>query len=211
VQPKGPATPTAADKFPFPAENPGTPPSSAEQTPAPAGADKFQFPGEPQEKPAAPDAPQTAKPASAFPFPGEPDTPASSSSSSSSSSGDGTDTPAADPNAPKLKDAGSSGSTRFQRRKMAVPEDPDKRELDDLDVSHYYITTGNFTGAYLRAQDAVKLYPDDEQAHFALAVAAEKMKKRDEAVAEYTKYLGMAPDGEKAKQAKLALESLKAK
>jgi Flp pilus assembly protein TadD len=94
---------------------------------------------------------------------------------------------------------------------MAVPEDPDKRELDDLDVSHYYMTTGNFIGAYMRAQDAVKLYPDDEQAHFALAVAAEKIKKLAEAVAEYTKYLALAPDGEKSKQARLALASLQPK
>jgi len=210
VQPKAPATPTAADKFPFPGENPGTPDAPAGQTAAPAaaGADKFPFQGE---TPAAPDAPQTGKPAKAFPFPGEPDAPASSSSSSSSSSSDGASDAAPDPNAPRLKDAGSTGSTRFQRRKMAVPEDADKRELDDLDVSHYYITTGNFTGAYMRAQDAVKLYPDDEQAHFALAVAAEKMKKLDEAVAEYTKYLALAPDGEKSKQARRTLESLQAK
>jgi Tfp pilus assembly protein PilF len=110
-----------------------------------------------------------------------------------------------------LKDAGSTGSTRFERRKLAVPEDKDQRELEDLDVSHFYLTTGDFLGAYMRAQDAVKLYPDDENAHLALALAAEKMKKKDEAVAEYKAYLKLAPDGDKAKQAKRALEDLGAK
>jgi hypothetical protein len=37
------------------------------------------------------------------------------------------------------------------------------------------------------------------------------MKKKDEAVAEYKAYLKLAPDGDKAKQAKRALEDLGAK
>jgi len=94
---------------------------------------------------------------------------------------------------------------------MAVPEDLDHRELEDLDVAHYYMTTGNFVAAYSRAQDAVKLYPDDENAHFALALAADKLKKNAEAAAEYKAYLKLAPDGDKAKQARKALEVLPAK
>ena len=90
-------------------------------------------------------------------------------------------------------------------------EDLDHRELEDLDVSHYYITTGNFVAAYSRAEDALKLYPDDENAHFAVAVAAEKLKKHDEAVAEYQAYLKLAPDGEKAKQVARALQLLSKK
>ena len=117
---------------------------------------------------------------------------------------DDPDTPAR----PNLKDEGSTGSTRFQRKHLAKVEDTDHRELEDLDVSHYYMTTGNFTAAYLRAKDAVRLYPDDENAYMALAVSAEKLKKNDEAVASYKTYLKLAPDGEKAKQAEKALEVL---
>ncbi len=110
--------------------------------------------------------------------------------------------------APPLKDEGSTGSTRFQRKHLAKVEDTDQRELKDIEVSHFYLTTGNFPAAYTRAQDAVKLYPDDENAHLALAEAADKLKKRDEAAEEYKVYLKLAPDGDKAKQAERALAAL---
>jgi Tfp pilus assembly protein PilF len=77
-------------------------------------------------------------------------------------------------------------------------------------VSHYYVTTGNFLGAYMRAQDAVKTIPDDPLAHFALAEAAANLKKKDQAVAEYQIYLKLDPDGEKAKAARRALQDLNA-
>jgi len=83
--------------------------------------------------------------------------------------------------------------------------------LDDIDVSHFYLQTGDYVGAYMRAQDAVKLYPDDENAHYALAVSAEKMKKIPEAIAAYKTYLQLAPDGDKAKQVKTALAELQPK
>ncbi len=200
-----PKTNTAADKFPFPGDAPGAP------APATPAAKQFPFPGEPGD--AAPKTPAaTPDAAKKFPFPGEPDEGSSSSSSSSSSSD--TDAPAdssaADPVKPGLKDKGSTGSTRFERRKIVAPEDTDHRELEDLEVSHYYMTTGNFVAAYARAQDALRLYPDDENAHYALAVSAEKLKKYPEAAAEYRAYLKMAPDGEKVKQAQKALEMLPA-
>jgi hypothetical protein len=214
-----PGPPAAAEKFPFPGEqpatttptntaqpgtvSPATSPAPADSSAKPTPAQQFPFPGEapaaPASVPAKPAAPSSA--ASKFPFPGEA---ADSSSNSSSSSSDSPDNPA-------LKDAGSSGSTRFERRKLAVPEDNNKRELEDLDVSHFYITTGDYLGAYMRAQDAVKLYPDDESAHIALAIAADKLKKKDEAIAAYKKYLAMAPDGEKAKEAHRALATLSGK
>ncbi len=70
------------------------------------------------------------------------------------------------------------------------------------------MTTGDFNAAYLRAQDAVKLYPDDENAWFALAVSAEKLKKKDEAIAACNKYLQLSPDGDKAKQVKKTLQTI---
>lgn len=200
---KAPNLPAAADKFPFPGQSP--------DTPAPAGSpDAFQNPDT--------QAPVPAKQnpvASQYPFPAEsPDTPGSSSSSSSSSSDQGDAPPADATPEPSgdaktaLKDAGSSGSTRFSRRKIVVPEDLDHRELEDLSVSKYYISTGNYVAAYSRAQDAIKLYPNDENAHIALAVAADKLDKKLEAVAEYHAYLAAAPDGEQAKSARHALEIL---
>jgi Tfp pilus assembly protein PilF len=66
----------------------------------------------------------------------------------------------------------------------------------------------NYQGAYLRAKDAVTIQPDYSATHFALAQIAEKLKKKDEAIAEYQAYLKLDPDGEKAKDAKKALDEL---
>ena len=215
--------PAAASKFPFPGEAPA--PNSSSK---PAPAEQFPFPGEPPATttPAAPTAaPGQSSTADKFPFPGEPPadaTPASgapgqkfpfpddasSSSSSSSSTPTPSDTPS-DADKTPIADKGSYGSTRASRRKkLTVPEDLDGREAEDLDVSHYYATTGNFQGSYLRAQDAVKTIPDDPLAHFALAESAKNLKKTDEAVAEYKLYLKMDPEGEKVKAAKHALADL---
>ncbi len=78
-------------------------------------------------------------------------------------------------------------------------EDLDHREAEDIDVSRYYMSTGNYLAAYLRAKDAVKTIASDPEAHLALAEAAERMKKPDEAVAEYKAYIELDPDGEKVK------------
>jgi hypothetical protein len=236
--PPAPATPPPAETFPFPgepgepaAQTPGqTPAQTQTQTPpaegnpfpgepgdakpvAPASAaDKFPFPGEPDEtKPAAPagQTPSAPTPASGaadkFPFPGEPTSTgeSSSSSSSSSSSGDTDSAPDAD-----AANSGGKPLTRSQRRMLPKVEDLDHRELEDLDISKYYISTGNFKAAYLRAQDAVKTIPDDPDAHYALALAAERMKLNDEAVKEYRNYLAADPDGINAKKAQKALAAL---
>ncbi len=201
--------------------------------PAPAADDKFAFPGEAKDAgtlplPSAPDssseapaAPSPAGPApaapagkpaandSGFPFPGEPpETKSSGSSSSSSSSSPDTPNPG-EPAASPLKDEGSSGSTVVsRRRKLAKVEDPDAREDKDLEVSRFYLASGNFIGAYNRAKDAVRLYPDDAEAHFALAAAAQKLKKNDEAVTEYTAYLKLDPGGDHDKVARHALTEI---
>ncbi len=87
----------------------------------------------------------------------------------------------------------------------------DKREATDLDVSHYYFSTGDFKAAYLRAKDAVSIYADDEAAHLAVAKSAERLGKRDEAVAEYTAFLKLDPDGPKSKMVRKALAQLGSK
>ena len=68
---------------------------------------------------------------------------------------------------------------------------------------------GNLQGAYLRAKDAVTVQPDYSNAHFALAQVAQKLKKKDEAVAEFKTYLKLDPEGEKKKEAQQALDELR--
>ena len=84
----------------------------------------------------------------------------------------------------------------------------DAREMKDLEVSRYYMSTGNFQAAYLRAKDALAIVPDDPLAHFALAESAHRLKKKDEAVAEYKLYLQLEPDGTQARAAKRGLQGL---
>jgi tetratricopeptide (TPR) repeat protein len=180
-----------------------------------------------------------AKTAAQFPFPGEdgkdgasgtPDASAGadgSSSSSSSSSDD--DAAAANPDA-KTTDADAKtagtpdaagltdkGSVSAPGRHLLHRVNPvgtklqtaDEREAEDLSVARFYTETGDLQGAYLRSQDAVKTEPDDPDAHFALAEAALKLNKRDEAIAEYKACLKLDPVDKEAKEARKALERLK--
>jgi hypothetical protein len=205
-------------------------------TPAPASkpstAEKFPFPGEVGSSPnpavpsisgvpPAPDAPgATSSPAAkSFPFPGDAKPDASGSSSSSSSSS-GDNAAPVDPSAgatPGLKDEGSEGKPATPGRHILHRVNPvgtklqtnDEREQEDLDVAHFYVDTGDLKGAYLRSQDAVKLAPDDADAHFALAEIARKLNKRDEAIVEYNACLKSDPTEKQAKEARKALARLK--
>lgn len=85
---------------------------------------------------------------------------------------------------------------------------PDEREAEDLSVAKFYTDAGDFQGAYLRSQDAVKTAPDDPDAHFALAEAAQRLQKRDEAIAEYKACLKLDPTDKETKAARKALERL---
>ncbi len=86
---------------------------------------------------------------------------------------------------------------------------PDERVTEDLDVAKFYTDRGNFQAAYLRAKDATKTLPDDAESHFALAQAAQKLQKKDEAATEYALYLKLDPVGDKRGVAQRALAQLK--
>lgn len=123
--------------------------------------------------------------------------PGESSSSSSSSSSDRSDAPDA-----------ARPSTRRKLPKVEKLQTPDERVDEDLNVAKFYLNRENFKAAYLRSKDAVQTEPDYAEAHFSLAQAAQKMKKRDEAKAEFNLYLKLAPDGDNVKAARKALEEL---
>ena len=157
---------------------------------------------------------------------GASDSSSSSSSSSSSNSGNdaATDDPdakttdpdakaAGSPDAAGLTDKGSEGTTGRHLLHRVNPvgtklQTPEEREAEDLSVAKFYTDTGDLQGAYLRSQDAVKTAPDDPDAHFALAAAAQRMNKRDEAIAEYKACLKLDPADKEAKEARKALERL---
>jgi hypothetical protein len=204
------------------------PPSAPNAAAKPSAAEQFPFPGEA----AAPEAPKpgagkagVGKVADQFPYPGEtsasPDavpegnTPryvpdgASSGDSSSSSSGN----PAAADDLDKARDKAAADdaakpSGRRPLHKVSALS-PDERVTEDLDVAKFYSGRGNFQAAYLRSKDATKIMPEDAESHFALAQAAEKLQKKDEAAAEYALYLKLDPAGDKTAAAKRALALLK--
>lgn len=195
-----------ANAFPYPGEPdtsavvPAAPKTLAPDAPSPVGGNKSPYPGEEKN---APSAPGVGK----FPYPGQ--VPGESSSSSSSSGGDA---PLPE-DKPPLKDEGTSGSTKSSRRRLRPPAQKvlsdAEREDEDLTVARFYMSRGNYQGAYLRARDAVKVQPDDPDGHWTLAEVADKMGKKDEAVAEYQAYLKLDPAGDHEKAAARALAKLK--
>ena len=184
-------------------------------------------PEAPQASPASGGVPAEKK----FPFPGESGGAANtnpgvapssnSSSSSSSSSADGEPNPADAATAPdaggapELKDTGSNGQqTRHILHRVNPPgtklQSTDEREAEDLEVARSYMDRENFTAAYMRGLDAVKLAPDDPVAHFVVAEAALKLNKRDEAIQHYQECLKLDPIDKQAKAARKALDKLQA-
>jgi hypothetical protein len=178
-------------------------------------AQQFPFPGEPAKPANPPDSPTPATTpsdaAAQHPFPTQPPPKLpgdDSSSSSSSSSGD--DPSAATPGDTPTPGGDPPEGTSVHRKlpKVKRVQTDDERVDEDLRVSKFYLNDENYQGAYLRAKDAVQVQPDYSATHFALAEIAQKMKKKDEAIAEYQTYLKLDPDGEKAKAAKKALAEL---
>ncbi len=208
-RPASSAPQSAGERFPYPGETPGaeTNKSDLHSTPDP------QSP-----------TPQTPGPAKQFPYPGDPSASGgSSSSSSSSSSSDNTSSssrssdpdPASGGNAADSSNpdeaaaADRHGSTRRKLPKVQRIQSNEDRESEDLSVAKYYRQSGNLQAAYLRSKDAVQMQPDDPEAHFALAEVAQTLKKKEEAVAEYSAYLRLEPEGERVNAANKALAALR--
>jgi len=200
--------PPAAQRFPFPGETPAPPlpgsPSAAPDAPAPSGhhpsaAEEHPFPG------SAPPMPSSDS--------GSSDSSSSSSSSddsSSSSSSNPNDSTALDGATPPLDDKGDNPRAASRRRlpKVEKLQTDEDRADEDLKVAKFYEQKGDLNAAYLRTRDAVKYQPSDPETHLALARIAQKLNKRDEAIAEYNAYLQLDPDGTEINQAHKALAQL---
>ena len=209
------------------------PPAPAAKKPSSA-AEQFPFPGEASKPKNPPDSPSpattppdspspttntTTSPSDAaaqHPFPTQPppklpgdDSSSSSSSSSSSDDPNPAPTPTDDPTAngdPSSPPEGTSVHRKLPKVKRVQTDD--ERVDEDLSVAKFYMHDENYQGAYLRAKDAVNIQPEFSAAHFTLAEILQKMKKKDEAIAEFQTYLKLDPEGEKAKAAKKALAEL---
>jgi Tfp pilus assembly protein PilF len=85
---------------------------------------------------------------------------------------------------------------------------PTQRFNEDLQVAGFYQNDGNYMGAYLRAKDAVSISGDSPDARLALAEAARKLGKLDEAELNYKKCLQLDPVPKTKKAAEGALKAM---
>lgn len=91
---------------------------------------------------------------------------------------------------------------------MEKLQSDEERAAEDLEVAKFYEDSGDLNAAYLRARDAVKVQPSDPEAHYTLGHLAQKLNKREEAIAEFNSYIQLEPDGQKIKQAQKSLAQL---
>jgi len=228
--PDGTSTPPANGQT----QTPGQTPAAGSGNPAKS----FPFPGESAAVPANGQTAPAGQPgeagssgapaASKFPFPGEDsagapgsgplkDSGSSGNSSSSSSGSSSSGPPERDPTAGPLGDdadtdpaAKAAEARRAARAKKGIDfhQTTDQREAEDLRVAAFYHDDGNFKGMYERATDAVSLAEDDADAHLALAEAARRLGKLDEAETHYKKCLTLDPVPKTKKAAEKALKEM---
>lgn len=129
----------------------------------------------------------------------------------------------AKPSAPVTPNAGESSSSD-QTKGMDLEGENDSRVssgaggtvLDpqlaahDVRVGQFYLNQGDLKGAYERFREAVQVDPGNADAIFYTAEAARRLNHKDEAEQNYQLYLDALPDGPKAKDARKALQELKA-
>lgn len=201
-----PGDPAAPSTSAQPAANAPNAPS-AQQTPA-NPSQQFPYPGEGSSSSSSSSSSGDVKPA---PPGGLQDAGSSGASSSNSSSEPGYSSSNAD-NAPASPDADDTSvptRTRPSRNKPAeAVKTPTQRFSEDLEVAGFYQNTGNFMGAYMRAKDAVSISGESPDARLALAEAARKLGKLDEAEQNYKKCLELDPVPKTKKAAEVALKEM---
>jgi tetratricopeptide (TPR) repeat protein len=131
----------------------------------------------------------------------------SSSSSSTSDSDAGSVGPLAGDDDPAAKAAEARRAAR-RNKGIVFKQSPDEREQEDLKVAAFYQNDGDFRGAYERATDAVSIAGDDAEAQLALAEAARRLGKLDEAETHYKKCLTLDPVPKVKKAAEKALKEM---
>lgn len=85
--------------------------------------------------------------------------------------------------------------------------DPTLAKHDDK-VGNFYLQSGDYKGAYDRFLEATRVAPEDGDAVFGLARAAQGLHRSKEAATNYSIYLDAFPKGKRAKDARKALAEL---
>jgi len=84
------------------------------------------------------------------------------------------------------------------------------RAMKDDEVGDYYFKRKNYRAALARYQDALVWKEKDAVANFHMAQCYEKLDQPEQAIPHYQEYLKILPDGPFAKEARKALQKLKA-
>jgi len=108
---------------------------------------------------------------------------------------------------PDINEGEDSADSDVQEMK---PYNPHRAEKN-IEVGDYLMRRKNYRAAESRYREALEYKPHDALATFRLAVALEKMGEWDEARQRYQEYLKILPQGPLSKDARKALERLKAK
>lgn len=85
--------------------------------------------------------------------------------------------------------------------------DPALAKKDDK-VGKFYLRSGDWAGAYGRFKEATQVDPQDLHAVIGLAIAADHLGRRAEAIRNYKLYLDVKPNGRESKDALKALKRL---
>lgn len=104
-------------------------------------------------------------------------------------------------------DAPAGSATRISNGEGGYIHDPTLAKHDEK-VGAFYLRNGNYKGAYDRFLEATRVAPEDGDAVFGLAQAAQGLRRNDEAQTNYNIYLDAFPKGNKAKDARKALAEL---
>jgi len=84
------------------------------------------------------------------------------------------------------------------------------RATKDEEVGDYYLRRKNYKAALARYQDALTFKDNDALANFRMAQCYEKLDQPEEAIPHYQAYLRILPQGPLSKEARKALEKLRA-
>jgi len=198
-----------------PPADPNAPPPAAAATPDPNAVPvgkRFPFPGEQPDTttPATPGSDSKPAPPSPLQDAGSSGTapPPDTSSSSSSNPEGGSVGPLADTDDDEAAKAAAARKAARHKLPPVSRQSPDERVAEDLQVAGFYMDDKNYRGAYSRATDAVAIAADDPNTQFALAEAARKLNKLDEALTHYKKCLTLDPTPKVKKSAEKAVKEM---
>jgi tetratricopeptide (TPR) repeat protein len=225
-QQKPPAHKSAAQENPFPADvskQAAQQESQPSDTPAAPDANAAQQTPQPTQKPgnaAAQENPfpeDVSKSAAAAAKDNDAAGSSSSSSSSSSNSNGGDSSSSSNPNAGGDADPNADLPRDTGRHRLKKPSESDiqtgslaaaGKAQDDVRIGRFYLSDGNYNGAYGRFSEASRFDPTNLDAIYGLAAAAAGLHHTDEALTNYKLYLQVAPDGNDAKSARKAIREL---